>query len=240
MNENRWKGLRRIKIRLIDIILAVLVILAFLIVTASVRDAEAGQQEQTEKAEQHEVKLPIAGATQAVSESLQPLETAEENITETEQAAGEKEAETFYTQIPLSRKIQGYFATYSEEYGCPLAFAIATADVESEFTTDAVGQAGEVGLMQIYPGKDRQYFTEIEAETGIDPATTRGNIAAGCYLLGKYINDYGGDFERASMAYNFGEARAKELWEQGVYSSEYSRKVYAAYEKWDAVIKANE
>ena len=120
-------------------------------------------------------------------------------------------------------------------YDCPLAFAYATADVETEFDMSAIGAAGEVGIMQIYPGKNGRYFTEYERQIGIDPASEEGNIACGCCLLGNYLNAYG-DIERAAMAYNLGISGAINLWEQGIYSTKYSRKVKAAYEKWCAAL----
>ena len=43
---------------------------------------------------------------------------------------------------------------------------------------------------------------------GLDPTTPSGNIAAGCYLLGKYMADYK-DPHKAAMAYNMGVAGAK-------------------------------
>ena len=42
----------------------------------------------------------------------------------------------------------------------------------------------------------------------MDPATPSGNIAAGCYLLGKYMEDYG-DPHKAAMAYNMGVSGAR-------------------------------
>ena len=38
------------------------------------------------------------------------------------------------------------------------------------------------------------------------------------------------------MDYNMGVGGAMNLWDSGVYSSKYSRKVKAAYEKWNKVL----
>ena len=244
MNENRWRDLRRIKIRPIDIILAVLVILAFLFVTTTVTgETEAGEpdeefRQQAEESEQ-EARLPIAGATAAIYSHISFTEAADDvsdtDVGSIEAVAEVEPAETIETEskpetdgfyideIPLTEQQQEWFWEYSNLYDCPAAFSIGTAEVETEFISTVKGAAGEVGWMQILPGPGGRYFEE-------------GNIAAGCYLLGMYLNKYG-DFHSASMAYNFGEARAKELWAQGVYSSEYSRKVYKAMNKWAAVIE---
>lgn len=257
MNENRWRDLRRIKIRPIDIILAVLVILAFLFVTTiATGETETGEQDeefrqQAEESEQ-EARLPIAGATAAIYSHSSFIEAADdvsdtdvgsiETVAEVEPAEtieteSKPETDGFYIdEIPLTEQQQEWFLEYSNLYDCPVAFSIGTAEVETEFISTVKGAAGEVGWMQILPGPGGRYFDEIERQTGLDPNTEEGNIAAGCYLLGMYLNKYG-DFHSASMAYNFGEARAKELWAQGVYSSEYSRKVYKAMNKWAAVIE---
>mgnify|MGYP000700721621 CR=1 FL=1 len=76
---------------------------------------------------------------------------------------------------------------------------------------DAVGAAGEVGIMQLNPGPENTYWINLEAETELDPTTPSGNIAAGCYLLGKYMQEYG-DANKAAMAYNMGVSGAENAW----------------------------
>lgn len=78
--------------------------------------------------------------------------------------------------------------------------------------------------MQLNPGPSGSYHAELEEATGMDPATPSGNIAAGCYLLGKYMEDYG-DPHKAAMAYNMGVSGARNAWEAGITSTEYSTAV---------------
>lgn len=78
--------------------------------------------------------------------------------------------------------------------------------------------------MQLNPGPDGAYHAELEAATGWIP--TSGNIAAGCYLLGKYMADYK-DPHKAAMAYNMGVAGAKRR-----ASTDYSAAVVEAMERW--------
>ena len=47
-----------------------------------------------------------------------------------------------------------------------------------------------MGIFQLNPGPDGSYHAELEAATGLDPTTPEGNIAGGCYLLGKYTAQY--------------------------------------------------
>ena len=89
---------------------------------------------------------------------------------------------------------------------------------------DAVGAAGEVGIMQLNPGPGSSYHAEIQAATGLDPTTASGNIAGGCYKLGLYLDKYG-SVEKAAMAYNMGDSGMKSAWSKGQHSSKYSRAV---------------
>lgn len=181
-------------------------------------EKEAGKE--TEKEEKPE---------EGKAENLQPEsepEEPEQDIKKTD----------YCSKIPLSEEVQEIFNEYCETYNCPLALAIATAEVETNFDENVFGAAGEEGIMQIYPGSGRKYFRELEEKTGHDPGTLEGNIACGCYLLGKYLGKYG-DIEKAAMAYNLGTGGAANLWEKGICSTEYSRKIKAAHEKWETVIK---
>ena len=119
---------------------------------------------------------------------------------------------------------QDYMRTYCAAYECPYPLALAVAEVESHFDMDAVGAAGEVGIMQLNPGPENTYWINLEAETELDPTTPSGNIAAGCYLLGKYMQEYG-DANKAAMAYNMGVSGAENAWAEGITSTDYSTAV---------------
>lgn len=147
-------------------------------------------------------------------------------------------AQGYYSiAVPLPYEYQGYMREYSAAYGCPYPLALATAEVESDFNMDALGAVGEVGIMQLNPGPGGSYHTELEDATGLDPATPVGNIAGGCYLLGKYMEKYE-DPAKAAMAYNMGEARARELWAEGITASAYSDKILEAVERWECTVNA--
>ena len=137
--------------------------------------------------------------------------------------------------VPLSYDLQDVMRTACEEYGCPYSLALAVAEVESHFDMDAVGSAGEVGIMQLNPGPENTYWVNLEAETNQDPTTPAGNIVCGVYLLGAHLVHYG-DTEKAVMAYNMGNAGAERAWENGVTSTEHSEKVMEAMARWEAVV----
>lgn len=137
--------------------------------------------------------------------------------------------------VPLSYDLQDVMRTACEEYGCPYSLALAVAEVESHFNMDAVGSAGEVGIMQLNPGPENTYWVNLEAETNQDPTTPAGNIVCGVYLLGAHLANYG-DTEKAVMAYNMGNAGAERAWENGVTSTGHSEKVMEAMARWEAVV----
>lgn len=141
----------------------------------------------------------------------------------------------FSLAVPMPFVYQDYMRTYCAVYGCPYPLALAVAQVESGFDMDAVGANGEVGIMQLNPGPSGAYHAELQAVTGMDPTTPAGNIADGCYLLGKYLAEYG-DTTKAAMAYNMGMSGAQKAWAAGVTSTEYSRAVIAAMEDWECTV----
>ena len=117
------------------------------------------------------------------------------------------------------------------EYGVPFALALAIAEQESGFNPDAISSTNDYGLMQI----NKCNFGWLR-KSGIEPLDHKGNITAGVFMISQAINKYG-DYNKALMAYNCGDAGAKRLWKNGVYSTAYSRSVMERYNKWVEVTK---
>ena len=145
----------------------------------------------------------------------------------------------FSAAVPMSWEYQDYIRTYCHLYGCPYPLALAVADWETrgQFNMDAIGPAGEVGIFQLNPGPDGAYHAELEAATGLAPTTPEGNIAGGCYKLGKYLAEYG-DTAMVAMAYNMGQAGARAAWEAGITSNDYTDAVLEALERWECTVNA--
>lgn len=129
-------------------------------------------------------------------------------------------------EIPLSEELQQY--TYQRcEYDNELYFlVIAIMKQESNFKLDAISKDGhDFGPMQI---RDNN-LEELEKQFGpIDLMNPFDNIKCGVYKIKKLIHKY--EYKNlALMAYNCGETGAKRIWRQGIYSTEYSRKVTEYY-----------
>ena len=102
---------------------------------------------------------------------------------------------------------------------------------KAELDADAVSSTSDYGLMQINKCNHDWLLKE-----GFDVTTYDGNIGAGIYMIGGYIETYG-DIGLALMAYNCGPSGAQKLWSQGIYSTDYTRKVMDAYNCWCEVLE---
>lgn len=229
--RRRWIARRRL-ITLALGALAVVMLLASVIMTITAKPAaEAAEAEITGAAvTSPPVTLVTAEPDMWDGEGEDPLEA--EKIEEALLASG-----YFSVAVPMCYEYQDYMRTYCAAYGCPYPLALAVAEVESHFDMDAVGAAGEVGIMQLNPGPENTYWINLEAETELDPTTPSGNIAAGCYLLGKYMQEYG-DANKAAMAYNMGVSGAENAWAEGITSTDYSTAVVEAMERWEVTVNA--
>lgn len=161
-----------------------------------------------------------------VEEARAEAKTAKQELSDLQKRM---EAREQFEEVP--DEYRNYIVAYAAEFDCPLELALAVAKTETNYSMDAVGSAGEVGIFQLMPGPGGAYHAEIEKATGLDPDTVRGNIAGGCWKLGQLWKIYG-DYERAAMAYNMGEAGAASAWADGITSTVYSRKVKTAAEGW--------
>lgn len=221
-NERRRQIVRRRRIATVVCLAALLVVLVLAVVMACTAE---GTDRPTATTTPVAVIRTTDVEDQAAGED--PLEAEKIEAALLEQGY-------FSDAIPLHYDLQDLMRTACEEYGCPYSLALAVAEVESHFDMEAVGAVGEVGIMQLNPGPGGAYHAELEAVTGLDPTTPSGNIAAGCYLLGKYIADYE-DPQKAAMAYNMGVGGAKNAWAEGITSTNYTEKVMEAAARWAEV-----
>lgn len=145
----------------------------------------------------------------------------------------------FSPKVPMPWEYQDYLRIYCRLYGCPYPLALAVADRETggQFHMDAAGPGGEEGIFQLNPGPNGAYHAELEAATGLDPDTPEGNIAGGCYKLGKYLAEYE-DVTMTVMAYNMGQTGAERARRAGITSTDYAAAVLEAMEWWENAVDA--
>ncbi len=184
----------------------------------------------------------MSEAPPIVHEQIEPTSVPGVELEQASIYIGEAEMPTQEETIPSRDDIvtEGRLLRYDlqeimwktcQEYGVPFSLGIAMAEVESHFDADVVSSTADYGLMQINKSNH-----EWLREMGFDPMTYEGNIGAGIYLISKYINTYG-DTELALMAYNCGPNGARNLWNSGIYETDYTRKVMGAYAYWRVVLE---
>lgn len=120
-----------------------------------------------------------------------------------------------WAEVPLSNELQEYIHTLCEEHNLAYSFIIALIETESNFNSDIVSATDDYGLMQINACNHRDDFDYL------DPYD---NVTMGIEMLSDLAEKYS-DVESVLMAYNLGEAGAVNLWNQGIYSTDYTTKV---------------
>jgi len=132
-------------------------------------------------------------------------------------------------EISLDYELQMVAREAAETFDIPYRLLLAVMFRESSYNPDAENGPCH-GLMQIHQ-INYEWVCEELAEYGVtdiqgDPAD---NIMAGAYMLSDLYSKYE-DWHLALMAYNCGESGARNLWNQGVYSSQYSWNVHETME----------
>src|SRR5262245_34128766 len=135
--------------------------------------------------------------------------------------------EEVHLRIPREtyQAMVGAIADASLRYEVPPETILAVIRIESTFDTEAVSEAGAVGLMQILPSTAEELARELRIDLASgeglrDPAT---NIALGTYYLTKLLERFD-DLSQALAAYNEGPGRVSERTRR---STEYTQKVLA-------------
>lgn len=100
---------------------------------------------------------------------------------------------------------------YAEKHSVPKELVFAVIKVESNFEPDVVSSAGAVGLMQMLPSTYKWLTTKIgddyDEENLYDPEIS---IKYGTYYL-QYLYSRFGSWEKAIIAYNWGETNFSEF-----------------------------
>ena len=131
--------------------------------------------------------------------------------------------------IPLDPDLQQYVYDAAVRHGMQMSFILGIIERESNFDPH-VDYARCYGLMQIHQINFGWLYDE-----GIDALTYPGNIDAGVLMISRLLDKYE-DPHLALMAYNCGESGARRLWNQGTYTTTYSRGVILLADKWKEVL----
>ncbi len=107
---------------------------------------------------------------------------------------------------------------YSEEYSVPHDLVFAVIKTESDFESDAVSSAGAIGLMQMLPETHAWLASKLD-EPAYDSMlyNPEVNIKYGTYYL-QYLYSRFGTWEKALIAYNWGEGNLSRYLEDNEYN----------------------
>lgn len=101
-----------------------------------------------------------------------------------------------YTGAALAPDVDALIVKYSQEVGIDPNIARAVAMQESGGRQDVVSPAGAIGTFQLMP--------DTAKELGVDPHDLEQNIRGGIMYLKQMHDRYGGNWDRALYAYNWG------------------------------------
>lgn len=159
-------------------------------------------KEQVSSEVKEETETPPAAESTEVVE--QPESTTSTNTT--------GEYNDLLDNVPLSADLQHYVLNLCNEYGLDPAVVFAVMYCESGFNAN-ISNGACTGLMQLH----KSYFSG----NLYDPYN---NAKQGIQSLAELYNEHG-DYNRALMCYNMGSGGASKYFNQGIYTSSYSRKV---------------
>lgn len=116
--------------------------------------------------------------------------------------------------------VQEYLWCLCQEREIDYYIMIALIERESGYQHDASGDGGgSKGYMQIAQKWHEERMAEEGAEDLYNPYQT---LRVGLNLVDELYERYG-DWGKVLMCYNMGESLAKEYWDRGEYSTDYSR-----------------
>jgi soluble lytic murein transglycosylase-like protein len=101
-----------------------------------------------------------------------------------------------YTGAALAPEVDGWIVKYSQEYGVDPNIVRAVVMQESGGRQDVVSPAGAIGYGQL--------MLDTAKGLGVDPYDPEQNIKGTVMYLGQMRDRYGGNWDRALYAYNWG------------------------------------
>lgn len=133
----------------------------------------------------------------------------------------------------LDEGTQAFTYYLCEAYDIDWTLVMAMMKQESHFNANTVSATGDYGLMQI----NKCNHSWLSEQLGVnDFLNEEQNIRAGVFVLRKLFEQYT-DADMVLMAYNMGEGGAANLWEKGIYSTNYSRHVRAYQAEFQEGVK---
>lgn len=123
--------------------------------------------------------------------------------------------------VSLNEDLQEFSFYLSSACDIDFTFVMALMKQESDFQSNIVSATNDYGLMQINEINHTYLKEQLGVSDFLDPYE---NIKAGMFILRKLFEKYETP-EKVLMAYNMGETGASQLWEQGIFETNYTKNV---------------
>lgn len=123
--------------------------------------------------------------------------------------------------VSLNEDLQEFSFYLSSACDMDFTFIMALMKQESDFQSNIVSATNDYGLMQINEINHTYLKEQLGISDFLDPYE---NIKAGMFILRKLFEKYETP-EKVLMAYNMGETGASQLWEQGIFETNYTKNV---------------
>lgn len=120
--------------------------------------------------------------------------------------------------VSMDEDLQEFVYCLSYGYNIDFPFIMGLIQKESNFKSDVVSKTDDYGLMQINTINHEWLSEKFGFTDYLDPYQ---NTRAGLYILRKLFEKYE-DPSKVLMAYNLGETGAKNLWDKGIFETDYS------------------
>lgn len=141
-------------------------------------------------------------------------------------------SDIFLYDVPLSESLQRYIYEICADEQIPVSLIFAMIEHESGFNPEIVSVTDDYGLMQINSVNHSWLKEDYRCADMMNPYQ---NVFCGVKIIGKYVEKYDGDYNKALMAYNMGDYGARKAWENGVESISYSTTILDLMQKYEEV-----
>lgn len=162
----------------------------------------------------------VAGRSRAKVETVTVTQTVEVPVYDADRLP--EPSTIYYHNVPLSQSLQRFITEACADEGVPVSLILAMIDYESGFDAEAVSETEDYGLMQINKINHDRMAEEYRAADMMNPYQ---NVYCGIKIIGSYLKEYDGNFNRALMAYNFGEYGADKAIEDGYTTCTYANDI---------------
>ena len=224
----------------IFLILALAWLLACLVVLRASGERQAGAGTPESAPPVADDSAPEADGTGGISSDQTDAteETAEAEIIAWQAVA--EAASPILESVPLDRQTQWKIYELCGQDNSLFSAVMAIANKESGFIPNIIGDNGRcIGMMQINYSAHKERIKRLGITDLLDPVQS-------ATLAIDYIKDLrrefavGEDYHVLYVSYNRGPTGARELFDQGIYSTSYSWDVSELYQKYLAELEAQE